>query len=81
MLILDEIHVAIINIVYFNFSSSKLLKQCFVELLSRMTKNRFLPGLIQMNLIFIKHREKGCIDQLVGNEINPYICLRLFPVL
>lgn len=79
MLILDEI--AIINVVYFNFSSSKLLKQCFVELFSRMTKNRFLPGLIQMNLIFIKHREKGCIDQLVGNEINPYICLRLFPVL
>ena len=52
MLILDEIF--IINIAYFLFSSSKLVKQCFVELLYRMTKIRFLHVLSQINQIHIK---------------------------
>ena len=80
MLTLDEI--SIINIVYFHVSLSKLVKQCFIELLSRMTKIWFLSALIQMNLIFIqKHSEKVCIGQFVVNEMHSYICLHIFPVL
>ena len=52
MLILDEIF--IINIAYFLFSSSKLVTYCFVELLYRMTKIRYLHVLIQINQIHIK---------------------------
>ena len=48
MLILNEIF--IISIVYFHFSQSKIVKQCFIELLCRMTKIR----LLHMNLFFVK---------------------------
>ena len=50
ILILNE--KSIINIVYFHFSQSKLVKSCTVELLSWMTKIRFLPTLIYMSLFF-----------------------------
>ena len=57
ILILNEIF--IINTVYFHFSQSKLVKQCFIELLNRMKKIQFL----HMNLIFgrKKYRENVCI--------------------
>ena len=73
-----------LNIVYFNhFSYSKIVEQCFVELLSRMTKIRFLPALIYMTLILkriFRIKVLTCIDQFVVKEVYSYICLRVFPV-
>ena len=76
MLILDEKF--IINIVYFHFSSSKLVKQCFDELFCKMTTIWFLPTLITCNMsqIIAVH-----IGQFIVNEIYSCICLGVFPVL
>ena len=69
MLLLNEI--LFINIVYFYFSKSKLVKQSFVDLLSRMTNIQFLPNLIHMNLTFFYKNipKKVCIGQFVVNEM------------
>ena len=75
---------AIINIIISIFSWSKLMKQCFVEFLCRMTKIQFLLALIQIKIIFIFikiSREGMCIGQLVVNEMYSCICLGVFPVL
>ena len=71
MLILKEIFIIqkILFILYFSWS--KLVRQCFVELLCRMTKIRFL----HLNYFFFVN---VYIGQFVVNETN--ICLRLSPV-
>ena len=47
----------IINIVYFHFSSSILVKECFVELLCRIKKNDFSPALFISAYFFVISRE------------------------
>lgn len=58
----------------FSFSKSKLVKECFVELLSRITKNRFIPALIHMYIctlfVYEIYREKViCIGQFIVYEM------------
>ena len=83
MLTLDEISIK--NIFYFHVSSSKLLKQCFIKLLCRMTKHdkksissraySYEPN------FHIKTSREGCVSQFVVNEICSYFCLRVFSIL
>ena len=51
---------------YTYISLSKLVKQCFIELLCRMTKILFLSPCIQINLNFLfKHPKKVCSCQFL----------------
>ena len=60
-------------IVYFHFLSPNKVKQCLVELFSRITKIRFLPALIRINLIFNKNIARVCIDQFVVYKTFSYV--------
>ena len=67
----------ILNIVCFRFSQSKLVKQFFVEYLSRLTKIRFHIVLIHMNLIFCKDitRKDVLVNLLYMKCFLIFICV------
>ena len=71
MLILNEIF--IIYIVYFHFSWSKLVKQCYIELLWRMIS-------LYETDILCKNIASACFGQFVVNEMLSFICFHVIPV-